>query len=181
MNPLQLEVARQLAIAGGEASLFVLLDPPEVAAVSVLGRASHFEPLMEAVGGHRESYLVQLEAAANLLPEIVPLVWGRSRAVFLTSGEPFEVVRRHLRAYGLTRTADGRTLRFRFHDPRMLQLFLDSCSAEELTGFFGPVRSFLCEDFTKASHVLEYSMNRTGLRRSVLRLGTELARAARVE
>jgi hypothetical protein len=31
---------------------------------------------------------------------------------------------------------------FRFYDPRVLQAFLPTCTAEQLNGFFGPISRF---------------------------------------
>jgi hypothetical protein len=44
------------------------------------------------------------------------------------------------------KTEDGKELYFRFYDPRVLRVFLPTCSPRETTGFFGPIKSFLLED-----------------------------------
>ena len=40
---------------------------------------------------------------------------------------------------------DEKEVYFRFYDPRVLRTFLPTCTPEETTEFFGPVRSYLVE------------------------------------
>ena len=40
---------------------------------------------------------------------------------------------------------DGTPLYFRYYDPRVLRIFLPTCSAAQLKQMFGPVDAFLAE------------------------------------
>jgi pSer/pThr/pTyr-binding forkhead associated (FHA) protein len=115
--------------------------------------------------------LVVPKADVRLLPELARSAWGTGRVCFLSSRQPFEVVRAHLRAYYLARTSDGRGFFFRFHDPRMLHLYLAGCSAEEALQFLGPVDSFLVEETADARMLVEYAAGANGIRRRVVPLG----------
>jgi len=41
--------------------------------------------------------------------------------------------------------AKGKDMYFRFYDPRVLRVFLPTCTPEELSDFFGPIAGFLIE------------------------------------
>jgi hypothetical protein len=41
--------------------------------------------------------------------------------------------------------AEGRKLYFRFYDPRVLRVYLPTCTTDERSTFFGPVTCFLME------------------------------------
>lgn len=43
------------------------------------------------------------------------------------------------------RLPEGREVYFRYYDPRVLRLFLPTCTPEEINTFFGPVACFLME------------------------------------
>lgn len=72
--------------------------------------------------------------------------WGQSWGLFLDSAAPGPDVYRHLRQFLLIKTEGGKDVYFRFYDPRVLRLFLHTCSAAQLHHFFGPIRSFTLED-----------------------------------
>ena len=46
----------------------------------------------------------------------------------------------------LVQTEDGKQLYFRFYDPRVLRLYLPTCTPEEVRRSFGPVGCYLLED-----------------------------------
>ena len=72
--------------------------------------------------------------------------WGQSWGVYLESAATPAEVYRHFRRFLLVRTEGGQELYFRFYDPRALRQFLPTCTTDQLTAFFGPVRYFLLED-----------------------------------
>jgi Domain of unknown function (DUF4123) len=65
-----------------------------------------------------------------------PAGWG----VVLASSAPSRELRRHLRRFLRVRS-DGRILGFRYYDPRVLQIYLPTCTPAETAAFFGPVQS----------------------------------------
>jgi hypothetical protein len=64
--------------------------------------------------------------------------WG----VFIFSKSGLETLRTHLRRFLILRLPDGERWFFRFYDPRLLQIYLESSHARELELFYGPVRAF---------------------------------------
>lgn len=71
--------------------------------------------------------------------------WSRSWGIFLACNATVADLRRHLRRFLRVSTEDGRRLLFRFHDPRVLRLYLPTCTARELENFFGPIEKIYLE------------------------------------
>src|SRR5262249_33234382 len=90
-------------------------------------------------------YLVSLPKASSFLAKLVKEGWGNSWGLFLTSAAPFADVRKHFRHFLEVRLPDNKVVLFRFYDPRVLRIFLPTCTREETAEFFGPIRSFLME------------------------------------
>jgi hypothetical protein len=90
-------------------------------------------------------YLVRLPPGSPVLQPLIQQGWGNSWGVYLTSGQPFAEVRRHLRHFLLVQLPDGKEYYFRFYDPRVLRVYLPTCTPEESKQFFGPIGSYLVE------------------------------------
>ena len=91
-------------------------------------------------------YLIQLEPGSQFTDWVAVDGWGKHWGIFLRSTQDLAAVRRHLRGLLFVHDPNGRPLKFRFYDPRVLRVFLPTCNAEQLTSFFGPVDSFLLEN-----------------------------------
>jgi hypothetical protein len=91
-------------------------------------------------------YLVRLPGDSPLLPTLVENGWGKSWGVYLVCGLPFKEVRRHFRKFLTVKDESGKEFYFRFYDPRVLRIFLPTCTAEETKEFFGPIGQFLLEN-----------------------------------
>ncbi len=115
--------------------------------------------------------LVELLPAQRLTERLLGPAWGRSWGIFLTTDEP-DNLRHHLRKHLKVQDERGRVLLFRFYDPRVLGLFLRTSDADQLRQFFGPVKSFVCEEAAGARACL-FRLERGRLVESVL--GTRLA------
>ncbi len=89
-------------------------------------------------------YLVALPRGSEFLEMIVRDGWGQSWGVYLTCDRPFKEVRKHLRHF-LMVELEGEEVYFRFYDPRVLRVFLPTCTPGEIREFFGPIREFLLE------------------------------------
>jgi hypothetical protein len=90
-------------------------------------------------------YLVKLELGSEFTEWVVGTGWGHHWGSFVTSREGFLKLRNHLRALTLIYRRDGTPLYFRYYDPRVLRIFLPTCSPEQLRQMFGPVDAFLAE------------------------------------
>jgi pSer/pThr/pTyr-binding forkhead associated (FHA) protein len=93
-------------------------------------------------------YLVRLAKESPLLKALVKEGWGKSWGVYLTCPNDFEEVRRHLRHFLQVKLPSGEQVYFRFYDPRVMRVFLPTCTPEDATQFFGPIQNYLVEDET---------------------------------
>jgi hypothetical protein len=102
-------------------------------------------------------YLIELNPESRFTPWLFEKAWGNSWGVFLNAPVKMEALRNHLRRLVLVKLPDGRNVYFRFYDPRVLRVYLPTCTPEELTTIFGPIDRFLIEDEEGA--VLSFSMD----------------------
>jgi len=91
-------------------------------------------------------YLVELGGDHAFTRRVLEEGWGQSWGCFLVAGVDLKTLRQHLQSLLRVRTEDGRALLFRFYDPRVLRVYLPTCTRQELKVFFGPIRRFLVED-----------------------------------
>lgn len=90
-------------------------------------------------------WLVALGPASPILAAL-EADWGRSQAVFLTASGALPAVRRRLRHLTLATLPDGRTVYFRFYDPRTLRAIGPMLEAGQRAAFFGPeIAAWFCE------------------------------------
>ncbi|MCX6623126.1 MAG: DUF4123 domain-containing protein, partial [Acidobacteria bacterium] len=131
--------------------LFAVLDAARGPAVLNLLRSSNsrFESLYVGAAAELDEvapYLVQIAPTADLLRALVLAGWGQDWGCYLCSNAPFEEIRNHWRRWLLVESPEGKPLYFRFYDPRVLRVFLPTCTHDESERFFGPVHCFLVED-----------------------------------
>jgi Domain of unknown function (DUF4123)/FHA domain len=132
--------------------LFGLLDASRDSRVLDFLRASEdmWQSLYQGAKGEELAcvapYLVHLPKTSALLPKLIDASWGQSWGVYLTSSQSFSEIRKHLRRFLTVSAADGRKLFFRFYDPRVLRVYIPTCTTDERNALFGPVSCFLMED-----------------------------------
>ncbi len=91
-------------------------------------------------------YLVRVDKDSMLLASLVFEGWSNNWGVFLSCAGEFQQVRHHLRHFLEVQLPDGKQVYFRFYDPRVLRVFLPTCTADETKQFFGPIKHYLMED-----------------------------------
>jgi hypothetical protein len=144
---------RLLALLRGDFQpLFAILDTARDIRILalLLHHKEECQSLYEGEQGARLAqvapYLVRLQKDSPLLDALVKEGWGKSWGVYLTCASEFQELRRHLRHFLQVQLPDGKQVYFRFYDPRVLRVFLPTCTPEDATQFFGPIRNYLIED-----------------------------------
>jgi hypothetical protein len=130
---------------------FALLDAARNPAIPQMlrsARADH-EPLYARV---RETdyravapQLVSFSDDPSRFRTLVSAAWGRSWGIYLLSGSSLPELLQHFRRLLMARLPDGRKVYFRFYDPRVMRVYLPTCTAEEARTVFGPVSEYLVE------------------------------------
>ncbi len=91
-------------------------------------------------------YLVQLRSDDRLTRFISEHGFGQAWGIFFRSDAGIKTLRRHFRGFLRVKDQRGRRLLFRYYDPRVMRLYLPTCTRSELETVFGPVREYLLED-----------------------------------
>jgi hypothetical protein len=91
-------------------------------------------------------YLVKLAPEHPFTAWVVEKGWGNNWGIFMDTAAEFRPLRQHLRQFVMVYSPEAKPLYFRFYDPRVLRVYLPTCTTEELAEFFGPVSSYLLED-----------------------------------
>jgi len=78
---------------------------------------------------------------------------GQNWGVIIEAKEKFEKIYFHLKKFLRVKSETGKTMYFRFYDPRVLPTFLETCDEEQLQEFFGPIDKFIVE---KNRSMVEY-------------------------
>jgi hypothetical protein len=145
-------VREELEAAALDGNLYAIVDAARVPGLRVLLRELHVEhePLATGRNGEDLSSVVPYLVRFSLSEET--LLWfglqqeAAAAALFAVTDESFAPLRRHLKRFLRIEATDGRSLYFRFYDPRILGPFLSACSPQESATFFGPVRYYLGRD-----------------------------------
>ena len=112
-------------------------------------------------------YLVELPHDSPFLEVLVREGWGNSWGVYLTCDQDFAVVRRHLRHFLEVTLPEGKQVYFRFYDPRVLRVYLPTCTPDETRAFFGPIRSYFIEG-AEPEQLLQFSVADYGVKKKVI-------------
>ena len=132
----------------------------------VAGSGKTHRPLYDGAlsPGMREvsPYIVELDARHAFTRTLLDVGWGNSWGIFVTAPMALDVVRRHLRRFLRAVDERGKQLLFRYYDPRVLRVYLPTCTTSELETFFGPLVRFVAED-ADAQVALTFERTLTGL------------------
>ena len=99
-------------------------------------------------------YLLQLSPDDSFLATLLSRGWGKNWGIFLFSDRNMQTVYEHCSGNLLALTENGQTLHFRYFDPRILRVYLPTCTDNELTVFFGPIAAYLTEDDNGKGQIL---------------------------
>ena len=136
-----LEGANVFAVLDGASIPDLLMSLYEREPEHVCLYLGELEPDMAEVA----PYLVQLERDSDFTRWLLGKGWAKHWGVFAQTYSDLREMRQHLRKFLTVYSEEGQPLLFRYYDPRVLRVFLPTCTEEELTEFFGPVEAFLLE------------------------------------
>ncbi|WP_181233891.1 DUF4123 domain-containing protein [Enhygromyxa salina] len=83
---------------------------------------------------------------STALEQLLAKGWGKSWGVFVRARLNMGALREHLRTLSSVKLPTGRVAQFRFYDPRVLRVYLPSCTYDEVAQVFGPIDEFAMED-----------------------------------
>ncbi len=155
--------------------VYALLDGARDARVYAYVQASYLDKFCLYAGDLPQElaaaapWLVRLEQGNDWTQRIIADGWENSWGVFLRTETSSRELRKHFRKFLRVRDPGGRILIFRYYDPRILRLYLPTCTPSELTTFFGPVQQFLVED-SAGSGAMEFALEGNKLRQTPLLL-----------
>jgi len=87
---------------------------------------------------------------------------GTSAGILLLAAEEPEFLRPHLRYIFEATDEKGGEYFFRYFDPRVLRLYLPTCTGEEVVEFFGPIRKIFVEA-ERAGRIVSFEARGTGV------------------
>lgn len=90
-------------------------------------------------------YLIHLRPHHPFTQWLLEHCPGRNWGIFARSQSSLRALRKHFRTFLLVKNPAGKTLYFRYYDPRVLRIFLPTCDSSELTNIFGPVSRYILE------------------------------------
>ncbi|MEO6786738.1 MAG: DUF4123 domain-containing protein [Chthoniobacteraceae bacterium] len=90
-------------------------------------------------------YLIELTPDSAFTKWLLSAGWGKKWGIFAQSPENLKTMRRHFRTFLMVKDPDGKQVYFRYYDPRVLRVFLPTCTAGETELLFGPLVSYACE------------------------------------
>lgn len=148
LDPAAAEAAEHAlaALRRVEGPLYAVLDAARAPRIGELLRESvdACRSLYDGIEGARLAavapQLVALSADSRLRDDLVREGWGLRWGIWLTSPRPLIEVRRHLRKFLLVqREGTAEATYFRYYDPDVLRVYMETCTEGELAQWFGDV------------------------------------------
>jgi len=90
-------------------------------------------------------YLVRLDRESPFTDWMLENGWGKHWGIFAISEADLGSIRQHFRRLLTVRDESGKPLLFRYYDPRVLRVFLPTCTEKELQEMFGTVSEYVLE------------------------------------
>lgn len=91
-------------------------------------------------------FLVECKKESPLFNWLTTEAWGDSCCIFFTSKASFEELFKHFQKFNRVYLEDDDVVLFRYYDPRVLSIYLPTCTKSELDTFYGEVETFYLED-----------------------------------
>lgn len=98
---------------------------------------------------HVAPHLIAIERKSRYL-DLWAAHLGQSAGILILSEAPTDILRAHLRRIFIVTDEEDEEFSFRYYDPRVLRVYLPTCTAPEAREFFGPIRRILVESHQAA-------------------------------
>jgi hypothetical protein len=119
-------------------------------------------------------HLLRLFCDDHFCRRLVHDGWGQSWGIFAIAPTSLTSLRRHFRKFMVVRGPKGNRLVFRWYDPRVLRVYLPTCTLEELRTVFGPIEAFLVEG-REAGTAQRFAFDGERMQETVIRLEPPVA------
>jgi hypothetical protein len=136
----------------GQSRLFIILDAARIGADIETAKNLNADCISLFRGSSEESlemvapYLFSFSPGSEFIIWFLNKGWGDSWGILFSSTEDQNMLVSHFQKLIFEKTMDRGNFYFRFYDPRVLRVFLQTCNSQQLSDFFGPVDCFVCED-----------------------------------
>lgn len=92
-------------------------------------------------------YLVHLAPESRFFKRLVSDGWGNAWGIFAVANSDVTSLslRKHFRSLLHVQDEQGKSLAFRFYDPRVLRAYMPTCLPSETLQMLGPVQALACE------------------------------------
>ena len=144
--------ARELLFAGAPSNTYAILDGASIEGLLPrlhdLDRDRYACLLRGALSPDLEEaapYLVRIEGEDAITTWLLEEGFGNHWGVFARSEAGLRTLHRHLRTFLMVRGPEENFVYFRYYDPRVLRVYLPTCTAEEARMVFGPIEIYLAE------------------------------------
>jgi hypothetical protein len=107
-------------------------------------------------------FVVKLDEGTEFADWVISEGWGKHWGIFAVTAMTIQEMRKHLRTFLTVESPEGKSLMFRFYDPRVFRVFLPTCDDDQLSAIFGDIESFLLED-EDPSKVINFRLGEEGL------------------
>jgi hypothetical protein len=157
------------ALYQGGDNVYAVLDATRDSRIPAFVDASGEPYAALDAAGKVPAFVVALPREARLLDVLIKDGWSHGWGFYCTSPAGLDELCAHWRSYLFLRTDDGRTVTFRFWDPRVLRALAPLMPAREAAEFFGPTRRMIVES-EKPEIAMELSLTPRGGRQQTLML-----------
>jgi hypothetical protein len=151
---------------GGD-NVYAVLDASRDSRIPAFVDASGEPYAALDAAGKVPAFVVALPRQARLLDVLIKDGWSHGWGFYCTSPASLEELCAHWRSYLFLRTEDGKTVTFRFWDPRVLRALVPVMQAREAADFFGPMSRMIVES-DKPEIATELSLTPRGGRQQTL-------------
>jgi hypothetical protein len=106
---------------------------------------SLYEGTMDEQSWRVSGFLVDCNKDSTLFQWITTNAWGESGCIFFTSHASFNTIFKHFQKFNRVYLENDEVVFFRYYDPRVLRIYLPTCTRNEIETFFGEIKNFFIE------------------------------------